>query len=105
MLTSNEEIPDAPEAPKSRPSTLNSGVGWYAVLIVAAYLFCADAPTLVERSGYGPIRVQAARVGYALIAARAVVAVLFRNRSWAWACYAILLLGVGPLVVLLARSP
>ena len=105
MPTANDETPDAPESAKTRPTPLNPGVGWYAVLIVALYMFWIDAPSLADRTGYGSVRVFTARVGYGLIAVRALFAVVFRHRSWAWILYAVLLMAIGLLVVRLTQSP
>jgi hypothetical protein len=81
----------------------NPGVGWWAVLIAAKWFLWDDAPTLNERTGYGPVRVWVAQVGYGLIAVRAVAALLLRDRSWWWFLYAVLLLTVGPLIILVVQ--
>jgi len=81
----------------------NRGVGWWAVFVTAGWFFWADAPTLIDRSGYGSIRMWVAETGYALIAIRAVTALVLRDRSLAWVPYAVLLLAVGPLVVALTH--
>jgi hypothetical protein len=45
-----------------------------------------------------------AHAGYAMIAARAAFALLFRNRSWWWIAYAALLSIMAPLVAEMAES-
>jgi hypothetical protein len=96
---------DATPAPlgASPAARLNPGVGWFAVLAAAGWCFWADAPTLNDRTGYGPAEVLAAQVGYGLIAARAGAAVVLRDRSRVWAVYAVLLLAIGPLIILIVH--
>jgi hypothetical protein len=102
-------LPDDPTStasggPEASPaSRFNPGVGWWGVLAVAVWFFWADAPTLNSRDRYGPVTAWGAKVGYGLIAARAVVGLLARDRSWVWTVYATLLLLVGSLVVLLVQ--
>jgi hypothetical protein len=101
----------SPECDKPKPSKaaptgplgLNPRVGWCALLIAAGWFFWDDAPSLNDRTGYGPVKVLVAEIAYALIAVRALIGLILRNRSWGWVAYALLLLAVGPLIIVLVH--
>jgi hypothetical protein len=73
--------------------------------LVVAVLWILDTnPSLGAPRNYYPTVFVVARAGYAMVAARAAFALLFRNRSWWWVAYAVLLFAVEPLVTESLRS-
>jgi hypothetical protein len=102
MDSPDENALAAPIAPvKPRPQ---AALGWWAVLLTAVWLIADGTPVGFVPRKYYSIAVAVTRAAYAMIAARAAFAVLFRNRSWWWVAYAILLVFVGSLVVGIEQS-
>jgi hypothetical protein len=85
-------------------SGLHPGVGWWIVLLWAVCWICSPPYIVDAPRPYASLVFVAARAGYAMVAARAAFAVLFRSRSWWWAAYAAVLFAVGPLVFFVVRS-
>jgi|SRR5581483_6763880 len=87
----------APAGISARPR-LHPGLGWWAVLLVGAAWVLDPFPGYFIPRPFDGIAAVVARFGYGMIAARAAVALLFRNRSWWWVTYAVLLIFLGFLV-------
>jgi hypothetical protein len=77
---------------------VHPGLGWWAVLIVAGFWIADGNPSIPVPRNYFSMVVTICHIGYALVAARAAFALLFRNRSWWWVAYALLLIMIEPLV-------
>lgn len=89
--------PPTPTGEKAAPR-LHRGLGWWAVLVAAVLWMLDTNSNLGVPRKYAPTVRLISCAGYAMIAARAAFALLFRNRSWWWLAYASLLAFV-PLLV------
>jgi hypothetical protein len=81
-----------------------AALGWWAVLVIAVLLIIDTNPDSGVPRPYDGVAFVVARAAYAMIGARAAFAVLFRNRSWWWTAYGVLLLLVELLVAGVLKS-
>jgi hypothetical protein len=79
-----------------------SNLGWWAVVIVAFWLFGTGGYEYVyNRSRYAWYANRAVELGMAIIAIRAFAAIGARNKSWIWIFYIVLLFMLEPMAVLI----
>jgi hypothetical protein len=78
--------------------------GWLLVGGLAVCL-CADPPQWLDcRCGFGPVKYHTASIGYGLVAGRAVVAAVLRERSCGWITQLFLLVVLAPLVEIIVTA-
>ncbi len=99
MASPADPIPPAAPVPK-----VHAGLGWWLVLIIAALWVADSNPSIPVPRRYFSTVVTICHAGYALVAARAAFALLFRNRSWWWVVYALFLVMIEPIVTGAAES-
>jgi hypothetical protein len=80
------------------PKGVGHQIGWLVVLGLALWCFADPPEWLYCQCGYGTVKYDAARIGYGLIAIRALVAFALRERSRGWAAHLLLLPFIAPLV-------
>ena len=79
-------------------------VAWLLIGMLAVWL-CSEPPQWLNcRCGFGEVKYQTARIGYGLIAARALLAVALRERSRGWIMHLILIAVLAWLIEFLATA-
>lgn len=96
VVATDADTPALATSPDRRP---RPSLGWWAVLAIALVWALSANPIGPATRRYASTMFAVGRAGYGMIAARAAFALLFRNRSWSWIAYLVLLVFVEPLIV------